>query len=155
MDPEEHPLTHNGGDITVAVVTRVNSTVTWSIGGRTRAAVIGGIQIGLHGPSGTAAVELVEDVEITILAFIAIDGELKVVCARFLATEEKDVVVSARDVTALGATSLSDDTVFAATGMVGPSGPPVVTNSLSALSNLATKRICLKIIVNQHLVLSA
>ena len=38
--------------------------------------------------------------------------------------------------------------------MVGPSGPPVVTNFDSALGNLATERIGLKVVVNQHLVIS-
>ena len=72
-----------------------------------------------------------------------------------MTTEEEDIVIGARDIATLGATSFSDNAVFVATRMVGPSGPPVVTDFNGTLSNLATERIELKVVVNQHLVISA
>ena len=97
---------------------------------------------------------MVQDVEVTVLAFGNKDVELKVVVAVLFIAEEKDLVVAISEVTALGTVEVGNNAVFSRTRIVAPSGPPVITMSDSVLGNLVANSVVLERIEDQHLVIA-
>ena len=89
--------------------------------------VVGQVEIALHSPSAIAASEVVQDVEIAVLALRNKDVEFKVVVAVLFITKQQDVVINTRDESTFSTVHQSDDTVFSATRSIAPSRPPIMT----------------------------
>ena len=116
--------------------------------------VVGQVEVALHSPGAVGASEVVQDVEVTVLAFGNKDVELKVVVAVLFIAEEKDLVVAISEVTALGTIEVGNNAVFSRTRIVAPSGPPVVTGSNGFSGNLVAHGVLLEGIEDQHLVVA-
>ena len=105
------------------------------------------MEIALHSPNtvvAVAAIKMVQDVEVAILALGDEDVELEVVVTVLFIAEEEDLVVAIGEVASLGAIEFSNNAVFTATSSVAPSGPPIVTGSNGFHSNLVAHGVLLE-----------
>ena len=140
-----HPSIIDAGHIGGAIATGVDGTVARSVG-RTLT-VVSHVEVALHGPNtvvAVAAIKMVQDVEVAVLALGNENVELEVVVTILFVTEEEDLVVAIGEVTALCAFVFGNNAVFTATGSVAPSSPPVVTGSNSFNSDLVAHGVLLE-----------
>ncbi len=153
IQAEVHPfIVDNISQSGSAVATSMDSTLARSRG--RVLTIVGQVEVALHGPGAVGASKVVQDVEITILAFGNEDVELEVVVTILFVAEEEDLVVAIGEVTALGAFEIGNHTVFVTAGSVAPSGPPVVTGSNSLSSDLVTNSVLFERFEEQHLVVA-
>ena len=83
------------------------------------------MHVNLNSPSAVAASEVMQYVEITILAIRDIGIELEVVNTRRVVTKHNDLVVAKSEMSGHRATSFTEDTIFRAARSVAPSGPRI------------------------------
>ena len=112
------------------------------------------MEVALESPGAVGASEVVQDVEVTVLAFGDEDVELEVVVTVLFVAEEEDLVVTIGKVTALSVVEVGNNAVFIATRLVAPSGPPVVTGGNSFSSNLVAYCVLFERFEKQDLVVA-
>ena len=142
IQAEVHPCVVNTRHVGSAVTSSMDGAVARCMGRVW--AIVGHVEVTLHGPSAIATCKVVQDVEIAVLAFRDEDVKIKVVVAVIHITEKEHLVVTVDEMTTLGAIEVCDNTVLSTARSVAPSGPPVVTGSKGFLCNLVASGVFLE-----------